>query len=269
MPEKLTANERTILAYIAAHPNDFLFLTIGQLAARLEMSEATVSRFARHMGCADFRHLKQVILDQTGREGPARKLAHTLSAGEGALLERWLERQRLCLEQTEELLEREAFDRAVRAVCAARRVFVYGKNASRAMAQLLAYRLRRIGVDVREIPSGGTELLEHLAAAGREDLVILFGFSKVSAEGRVILDYGRSVGYRVLLFTGQLYRDRAQEADVCLYVCRGEEGEFHSMCAAAAVVDALTLAVSAARGPEAAASLDAVRVLKKTYGPRL
>lgn len=269
MPEKLTATEKTILEYIAGHRNDFLFLTIGQLAGILDVSEATVSRFARHVGCSDFKHLKKVVMDQTAQEGPARKVANTLAAGDGALLEHWMERQRDCLERTQELLEQESFDRAVHAVCTARRVFVYGKNASRSMAQLLTFRLRRIGIDVREMASGGTELLESLATVGAEDLVILFGFSKVSAEGRVILDCRRRAGYTTLLFTGQFYHERAQQADISLYVYRGEEGEFHSMCAAAAVIDALVLAVSSELGAAAVASLDAVRALKEMYGPQL
>ena len=93
-PEKLTSAEKAILEYIEGHKETFLFMTIGELAQALNMSDATISRFARHMGCTDFKHLKRVVMDQTvSQEGPAGKLANTLLAKEGAFLENWMKRQ--------------------------------------------------------------------------------------------------------------------------------------------------------------------------------
>lgn len=205
MPDKLTANEAALLEFINQHSDRFLFLSIAQLAETLSMSEATVSRFARHVGCRDFKHLKQVVLAQTQtRTGPADKLAATLAEGDGAPLPHWLEQQRYCLEKTEALLDPAEFHRAVQAIVEARRVFVYAKNASRSMAELLRFRLRRIGVDVRLLAGAGNELLEGLAAAGPGDLVVVFSFSKRSTEGAILLDWQREAGYRTLLFTGQL-----------------------------------------------------------------
>ena len=49
MPDKLTSTEQDIVEYIAAHRDEFLCMTIGQLSAALHISEATVSRFARRL----------------------------------------------------------------------------------------------------------------------------------------------------------------------------------------------------------------------------
>lgn len=48
------------------------------------------------------------------------------------------------------------------------------------MAELLFFRLRRLGIPVFLIPSGGSEVLEGLEHATKEDVVILFSFSKLS-----------------------------------------------------------------------------------------
>lgn len=268
-PDKLTATEQAIIEYITGHRDEFLFMTIGQLSAALTVSEATISRFARHVGYCDFKHLKRIIMEQTVQKGPARKLANTLQTGSDDFLTYWMEQQQYNLKKTLELLDREEFDRAVQAIRTARRVFIYVKNASRAPAQLLEFRLRRIGIDVHKIPSGGSELLEWLAPMCSEDLVILFGFSKVSSEGRVILDYQKRAGYTTLLFTGRAYHDEEQRADINLLVYRGEENEFHSMSAPVAVADALVLALSAQMGTDAVNSLETVRELKTQYGKRL
>lgn len=266
MPEKLTANEAALLEFINQHSDRFLFLSIAQLAETLSMSEATVSRFARHVGCRDFKHLKQVVLAQTQtRTGPADKLAATLAEGDGAPLPHWLEQQRYCLEKTEALLDPAEFHRAVQAIVEARRVFVYAKNASRSMAELLRFRLRRIGVDVRLLAGAGNELLEGLAAAGPGDLVVVFSFSKRSTEGAILLDWQREAGYRTLLFTGQLSPLPDPQPDIRLFVYRGEANEYHSMAAPAAIVDALVLGVSAKLGDRAVDRLARLRALKQRY----
>ena len=266
MPDKLTANEAALLEFINQHSDRFLFLSIAQLAETLSMSEATVSRFARHVGCRDFKHLKQVVLAQTQtRTGPADKLAATLAEGDGAPLPHWLEQQRYCLEKTEALLDPAEFHRAVQAIVKARRVFVYAKNASRSMAELLRFRLRRIGVDVRLLAGAGNELLEGLAAAGPGDLVVVFSFSKRSTEGAILLDWQREAGYRTLLFTGQLSPLPDPQPDIRLFVYRGEANEYHSMAAPAAIVDALVLGVSAKLGDRAVDRLARLRALKQRY----
>lgn len=266
MPDKLTANEAALLEFINQHSDRFLFLSIAQLAETLSMSEATVSRFARHVGCRDFKHLKQVVLAQTQtRTGPADKLAATLAEGDGAPLPHWLEQQRYCLEKTEALLDPAEFHRAVQAIVEARRVFVYAKNASRSMAELLRFRLRRIGVDVRLLAGAGNELLEGLAAAGPGDLVVVFSFSKRSTEGAILLDWQREAGYRTLLFTGQLSPLPNPQPDIRLFVYRGEANEYHSMAAPAAIVDALVLGVSAKLGDRAVDRLARLRALKQRY----
>ena len=266
MPEKLTANEAALLEFINQHSDRFLFLSIAQLAETLSMSEATVSRFARHVGCRDFKHLKQVVLAQTQtRTGPADKLAATLAEGDGAPLPHWLEQQRYCLEKTEALLDPAEFHRAVQAIVEARRVFVYAKNASRSMAELLRFRLRRIGVDVRLLAGAGNELLEGLAAAGPGDLVVVLSFSKRSTEGAILLDWQREAGYRTLLFTGQLSPLPDPQPDIRLFVYRGEANEYHSMAAPAAIVDALVLGVSAKLGDRAVDRLARLRALKQRY----
>ena len=43
-PEKLTAAEKAILEYIEGHKETFLFMTIGELAQTLNVSDATISR---------------------------------------------------------------------------------------------------------------------------------------------------------------------------------------------------------------------------------
>ena len=89
---ELTRAEQKILDYINTNTDAFLFSSIGQLAQQLELSDATVSRFARHVGCRDFKALKALVMEQAS--GPAVKMAGTLQQEESFSPQSWLTRQR-------------------------------------------------------------------------------------------------------------------------------------------------------------------------------
>ncbi len=265
-PEKLTPAERRLLEFIESHREEFLFMTIGQLSADLGVSEATISRFARHLGCQDFKQLKNQVLAQNHLEGPAGKLARTVLADGEFDPHRYLMQQQTCLQKTMDALDPAAFEEAVEALLSARRVFIQAKSASASMGQLLFFRLRRLGLPVELLPGSGTELLEGLVQAGQGDLVVFFGFSKVSAEGRMILRRQREAGYRTLCFTGRLHPPAEERADLNLYVYRGTEKEYHSMTAAAALVDTLVVAASQRLGADGAARLKELHRMKQEFG---
>ena len=96
-PGELTRAEQKILDYINTNTDAFLFSSIGQLAQRLDLSDATVSRFARHAGCRDFKALKARVLEQA--TGPAVKMAGTLRQEASFSPAAWLEQQQACLER--------------------------------------------------------------------------------------------------------------------------------------------------------------------------
>ena len=70
----------------------------------------------------------------------------------------------------------------------------------------------------------------------------LFSFSKLSREGRILLDHSRSAGYRTLAFVGRTCLPAEERADISLFAYRGTEKEYHSMAAPAALLDALAVA---------------------------
>ena len=265
-PGELTRAEQKILDYINTNTDAFLFSSIGQLAQRLGLSDATVSRFARHAGCADFKGLKSLVVEQAS--GPAAKMAGTLSQDGAFSPAVWLERQQLYLQKTAQQLDQAEFDRAVEALVSARRIFLHGKNASSSLARMLAFRLRRLGLPVSLLPSGGSELLEGLLQAETQDLVVMFSFSKLSREGRIILEHSHAVGYRTLAFVSRTCIPPEEQADISLFAYRGEEKEYHSMAAPTALLDVLAVAVTSRLGQRGTDSLERLHQLKTSYFPQ-
>lgn len=260
---ELTRAEQKILDFINTNTDTFLFLSIGQLAKRLEISDATLSRFARHAGCRDFKALKTLVMEQAS--GPAVKIAGTLHREEHFSPVGFLQQQQLYLQKTAEQLDEATFDRAAQTIAQAKRILIYGKKASSSLAQLIYFRLRRLGLQVSLLPSGGSELLEGLGQIGEGDLVILFSFSKLSREGKILLEQGRRAGYQTLAFVSRTCLPPEESADMNLFVYRGTEKEYHSMAAPTALLDTLVVAVTKQMGADGVAALKTLHELKKTY----
>lgn len=259
-----TAAERLIIDFIAARPAEFLVMSIQQLSSRLQICDATVSRFARHAGFGDFKELKAAVAAST--LGPAEKIQASIeSAGSPGA---YLEEQRVNLERTAQALDEEAFGRAAEALAGAGRVLISGKGAARCCAELLGFRLSRFGKEVVLLGSG-SEIAEGLARADERTVVVAFGFQRVPAEAEVALEHARRVGAASLLFTGRHLLGADDLADVTIMAYRGEPRGYHSMTSAIALVDALVVAVAGRMDGEALERLDRLKELKRSYEPRL
>ena len=262
---KYTKSDEKILEFMESHTDEFLFMSIGEVAKRLEVSEATISRAARHLGYRDFKEMKNEIIEQKTGKGAAGKIAGTLLKTQGFDIGKWFAMQQECLRNTLENFDQQEFSRAVSQLQSARNIYIHGKNASASSAQLLFFRLRRLGYKVFMVPSGGSEVIEGIVHAGEGDLVIIFSYSKVSAEGKMILEYAKTAGYITMAFTSRLYAPQEQRADINLYVYRGEKEEFHSMSAPAAMIDALILALSEKDQGDTARNLLKIQKLKEKF----
>lgn len=264
-----TKTEQQIIEFICQNPSSFLTVSISQLARRLEVSDATVSRFARHAGYRDFKDLKTAVAQAMEGAGPAEKLKESISSENSAGLERFLLHQQSCIQKTLDRIDEEAFSKAVTAICQASSVYIHGKGASRSLAQLLAFRLKRFGKNVCLLPSGGSELFEDLVHAESGDALITFGFQKLPAESKVLLKQGRDMGCRTILFCSRIYAELDPKNPIRLFVYRGEPEEYHSMTAAMAVLDALVLEIAAVMGESAVGRLDRLHQMKRQYRDQL
>lgn len=258
-----TPAEELIMNHIIESPQEFLLQSIQEVARGLGVSDATVSRFARHAGFADFKALKAAVAARS--LGPADKMSASIDGGAGDV-RAFLRQQRENLDRTLEGLDVDAFEAAAAALANARRVLIHGKGAAACVAELLRFRLRRYGLAVELLPAGGSELMEGLVHAREGDVLVAFGFQRVPAEDQALLDFGAKAGCTTLLFTDRIVRSGGGPApDIELYTYRGEPRAYHSMASAVALVDALVVAVGARLDGGALDALEQLKDLKRAY----
>ena len=66
---KYTKSDLKIMEFIENYTDEFLFMSIGQLAKRLDVPEATISRFARHVGYRDLTFVNGLLTSRNASNG--------------------------------------------------------------------------------------------------------------------------------------------------------------------------------------------------------
>jgi DNA-binding MurR/RpiR family transcriptional regulator len=260
----LTNKEQKIMEYIYQNAHTVAALPIGELAKELKMSVATLSRFVRHIGYKSYKEMRLAIAAYHQETTPAGKLQTALNGEERLSISQLLLQQEMYLAKTRENLNEEDMQKVVEAILKAPTIYLFGKGAARGLSELLAFRLKRFDKRVVILEPSGSSIFEELVHVKKEDVVLIFGFSKLPIEAKVILDYKKEVGYQTILILDGFYR-QAEKADLSLYVDRGEENAFHSMTAPTALVDAIVLLVGKALEQESLQSLLRLYTLKQKY----
>ncbi len=266
----LTKSERRIASFFLSSYDQAAFLPAAELARRLDVSEATVVRFARSIGYPSFPELRRVLQEAfRARVTPASRLQRKLAdleTGEGHVLAQIVEMEVQCLHETLHTVVPDDFDRAVKIIAKGKRVFVFGLGPSHILADIVQLRLRRFGLPTYSLTQSGRDLLEQLLLLRPTDVVLAAGFHRVTGELVAVVDRANRLGCKVVLLTdtlGSTFKDRV---DVVLSARRGPVSNFHSLIVPMAILNALILAVAMSRGEASVASLNQLQELRAAYG---
>lgn len=266
-----TKSERHILDYLLQNSHSICFLTISELSDILHISEATISRFCRHSGYQDFKDLKKSFSENLSLSTPATKLTSTLKNVDHDIVSDLFMKQQNYLERTLQSINTNDLLYAIELLIKADTIYIHGKGATLGLAQLLHFRLNRFFKRIHILPSGGSELFELLQHVTPNDVLIDFGFEKVSVEGKVIIDYQKEKQYKTILFTSRMFDNPSSRATINLFVYRGEHDEFHSMTCAVALIDSLILLLASQpelNGMKTLSELHSLKEMYSSYIPR-
>jgi DNA-binding MurR/RpiR family transcriptional regulator len=266
----LTKSEQRIASYLLASHDEAAFLSASALARRLNVSEATVVRFAKSVGYVGFpslrRELQGIVRVKTT---PAIRLQHKLEelgAGQGNVFAKLVEMEVDYLTEALHSIEPAEFDRAVETLLRAQRVFFFGMGPSALLADLAELRLRRFGVMTVAMTAAGRDLVEAMQLMREDDVLLAAAFQRETPELVAVVDYAHTVGCPVILITDTLQTHFRERVNVVLAARRGPVSTFHSLTVPMSIVNSLILAMAVARPQESLASLERLQHLRATYG---
>lgn len=273
MMDSMTRSEVRIAKRLLAAPNDFVRASVRSVAADLGVSEPTILRFCRTLGCEGFKDLKfrliqelalsQAISDQAQRApksgGASEPGATDKDPDDDRVFDTIIE----ALTRTRDTLVYKDLQSSAQAIAKAGRVVVYGIGGSSAALAAEAHnRLYRLNIPIMVFTDGYAQRMS--AAILSEGDVALF----ISSTGRPrelqdsleLAKYYKATCIAITDKETPLGRD----ADICLHVGLAASGveEFQPSpmrFAQLFVIDRLAHAVAAAVGERAHLALRRMR----------
>jgi RpiR family carbohydrate utilization transcriptional regulator len=212
---------------------------IGDIAARADVSDASVTRFARAVGCHNVRDLK---LRLTRALAAGRRFIQDAGEADGLGAVYDIAAQTLAVNR--ELMEQADLEGAVERLDGARQILVFGAGGGSTMlAQEMQFRLVRLGYAISAYPQS---LLPRMVAATLEpnDVVVTLSVTGYTPEIVDSAHIARQYGAKVVAITAT-GSPLAEAADVVLpVVARETDFIYHpssSRYAMLAAIDVLAM----------------------------
>lgn len=263
---RLTKSEKRIANYLIQNQDDAAFLSAGEIAEQLQLSEATMVRFARTLGFESYPSMRTKL-----QENFRHRLTHSARLrsrledlrADGDIFERMVASEIDYLTEALQTLDRKALNAAVELIRSHQRIFVFGLGPSLSLVNLLEIRLTRSARHVIPLNTSGQEMLEPMLLMNGDDLLIAIGFVDVNPSLQMVLHHANQHKTPVILLTDTLGPAVGNKADIVLAARRGPVSAFHSLTVPMTILNAMMLALSSLDQERIMANLDHLDQLRE------
>ena len=269
----LSPAERRVADHVLAHPRSTLNDPIAAIARAAGVSQPTVIRFCRSLGCEGLSDFKLRLA--SGLTGTV-PVTHAQVTGDDTMLElgvKVLGNTASAILQVRDQLNRDTMDRAIELLTAAQRVDFYAVGHYRVVADDAQFKFLRFGLSSASFTDARLQLLAAKVLRPGDVAVV------ISSSGRIdelvtVADTAHERGAFVVAITAS-HSPLARRADVALIVDHLEDVSTHvpmvSRILHLLVIDILAVGVAMRRGADVAAALpqEAAQVLDEAQDPPL
>lgn len=218
--EKLTPKGRVLGDYVVENPKKAVFMTIRELADASGVSEATVLRFVGHLGYNGYSEFIQSLRDilDTRLTLPDRIELKGLKNPAADRFQRVVSEEMDNLRTMYENVDRDRIERVIQMLNHNGTVYVVGSRLSFTLAYYLGWALTKIRPGVYTLKGSDTTVIDQLAIAPPETLVIVIATTRYPNELIRICRQTRRLGHRLVVLTDSNACPLIQFADESLVV---------------------------------------------------
>ncbi len=214
----LTHSEKKVADYVLGHRIDAQYMSISELAEECEVADATISRFCRRLGLPGYNAFKLELAraSMDARAALPRTPALSISSdGFAALCKQVLGDNISALEQTFQLVDREALRQAVDLLEQARRVACIGQGGSMVLAMEAWTLFSMVSSKFIYVPDSHLQI-NTLAGMEPDEAVLYFSYSGSTRDLQDALEVARTRQVPVILVSRFPKSPGGQQANVVL-----------------------------------------------------
>ncbi|MGJ9382233.1 MurR/RpiR family transcriptional regulator [Salipaludibacillus sp. CF4.18] len=254
--------EKRIADYILAHPEEIVHSTISQVAEKLQVAEATVFRFCKHIGFKGYQAMKIALASEVNTG--MKDIHETIQEGDDEQLvaEKVFKANIRTLEETLTIIDGNDFKRAVDMILSANRLEFYGNGGSGAIALDAHHKFMRTGIPCISYSDSHFQVMS-ASQLTEKDVVVLISHTGTNRDILDALEIAKEQGAMTIGITTLAKSPLSQGVDVALYTV-SEETDYRSEAlssrlAQLTLIDALYVNVSMQRKELMKKSLTKVR----------
>ncbi|MFP7171075.1 MurR/RpiR family transcriptional regulator [Terribacillus halophilus] len=216
-------SEKNAASYILAHPAEVVTLSVQELAVKSGSSEAAVIRLCKSIGVTGYRELKLKIAGDLQNESVNKGAFDEIEPNDTVehLIEAMAEKHIQSIDQTMQVNDAKALERAVTMISRARKIDFYGVGASYLVAQDGEQKFGRIG----KWCTAYSDAHQQLASAANltfGDVAFAISYSGETGQLLQVLQRARDAGATTIVMT-KLGPNRLQQlADIQLFTVAKE-----------------------------------------------
>lgn len=239
--DSFSKSDHKLIQYLLRNEEQLQYITSEELSSHTGISPATVSRFWKKIG---FQNLKDLKIKQRIQDtaSPSTRLASALKRFEetASITEDLKLHFGNNIEKTLDRMDPALPTRATALLLQAQHVYIFAPDASCGLASIFCYRARRLGIQP-VLLEGGSAIYEYMINITANDLVLIFSFSHLLRETRILLDLCQKINCPVILFTDLFSTREGAPSRLTFYCYRGEPNEYHSMTVPLLILDLIIL----------------------------
>ncbi len=232
--------KRTVASFFACSPEEAAFLNLGELAERIGVSPATISRTSVEMGFSGYPDLQEQIRSQL-KIGitPVERLKETPADESTPIWTSSILRDQESLNTLLSLNSGEKFQKAVELFASAPNVYSLALRSSYPLTFFFNLLLFQIRPNVHHISIDDGQLTESVFDIGRNDVLFVVSLPRYTKFVLEVTEKIRRTGCRVVSITDSELSPLAIASDIAFF-CRYESASFfNSNIAAQAIINAL------------------------------
>jgi len=262
----LSQGQQAIANLLVKESHGAAFLTAADVAARTNLSESTVVRFAQALGYEGYLEMRQALAAEAQQR--IGKQARFLRAPErtAAALAEVARQDLFSIERMVAQVDEARLESAVQLFLQSRTRVLIGRGISHHMAGLLGYLLFLVGIP--NVAGHASDLSLQVATLEPQDLLVVFSVHPYSRETLDAARFARERKVPVLAFTDSPDSPLVRAANTVLLV-PGENVMYSHSTASFTVLANALVAVMGARDPGRALQRvrEAERISRPTFSP--
>lgn len=250
--QKLSKSARKVANIVVSHPDEVIAMSIATLAIAAGVSEPTVNRFCRTLGCKGFPDFKMNLAQELGNNN-APKVTRSVDATDSitAVIDKIFDSTHASLSASQSVCSTETIERAVELLTQAKSIMFYGVGASGSVALDAQHKFLRFDIPVI---AHTDNLNQRMTAAGlgHQDVVVCISYTGRTLSITDVAKIAQNSGAAVIGITAA-GSPLAENCDLVLTVDSTEDTDLYTPMTSRidhlVLIDILATGFALKRGP--------------------